>query len=370
MGKYEPKVMFYNAEKGAPLPGEPHKTADGRASIPVEVLFNDNSSSGEVTPLKSGTVAYTDQGVGGAIEFQEGENMVLGHVQLSARPGVMDMSLANQYADRLVVPLGQERQVRPEGIKATKAVIAANPMIPNMDRWDGARLERHLAYGDEIYERQAYAPTGPEDWKNKAMTSTGAILCGDVNKLNIDGALLFDLHKAAGGSFTGPEIREQYENGGSPLGRVPAAYQNAHDVLTTSFAAVMGDAPYGKQDLSRALAKQWDLLDEAMGGMNDKMPAQIALMHVACNQMGWDFIPTPENAAKLEQSLADYQNGDEKGFERIIEASLSEHPQPEYQVGFPERDPEQPAPKKASNLDRMRVMMPRDDKADGFQFEM
>lgn len=381
MDRYEPKVMFYNTEKGAPLPGERHKMADGRASIPVEVLFNENSSSGEVTPLASGKISYTEQGIPGSFELQEGENIVLGHVQLSARPGVMDMHLANQYADRLVLPLGQENPVRHEGIRATKAVLAASEIIPMMDPWDGARLERHLAYGDEIYERVPYEPLRLDDLKNNAMINTGKLLCGDIRETPIDGATMFDLVAAAGGSFTGDEIREQYANGGHPLDRVPGTYKDADKFLTGPFADFMSDAPGNKHDLATALAAQWEKLDYELDPIESRVPATVGLMHLACDKMGWDFIPTPADAAAIGRSLNDYRNGDTKAFETIIEKSLSQHPQPEREIGYPEREAAEPEPGQKpadtetarkpamSAVDRMRAMMPEDEKEDDFQFE-
>lgn len=381
MSGYVPKVMFYNAAKGAPLPGERGKISQGRASIPVEVLFNENSSAGEVTPLSTATVNYKENGGDGKIEFKTGENMVLGHTQLSARPGVMDMSLAERYADRLVVPLGQEEYVRPEGIKATKAVLAAGEVSLRMSPWDCARLERHLAYGDEIHYHEPYAPLKTEDLLEKGMMNTGKILCGRIDQVPINGETLFDLTQAAGGCFTSEEVRQQYRNGGHDIGRVPGAYKNADKFLTGEFADFMNDAPTDKHEFAKALSAQWGKLDGMMGQKPGREAGEMAVMHLACNKMGWDFLPEMEDAVKMKESLEDYRNGDTQSFEALVEKSLYAHPQPQLELGMPERDerkpepkPEKPAdievPKKPSPaLGRMYASMAKEDKDDDYQFE-
>ena len=374
MDKYVPKVMFYNTEKGVPMPGEHHKNPAAREmsqtgmSIPVEVLFNENSTCGEVTPLKSGTVQYSEGGRPGTLEFQAGENIVLGHVQLSARPRLADMALADEYADRLVVPKGQENYVRPEGIKATQAVLASGEMALKMEPWDGARLERHLAYGDVNYEREPHTPLNVQDMVNKGMVNTGKILCGDPNKIPVNGETLFDLDKAASGTFTGEEIRQQYRNGGTELGRVPGAYRDADKFLTTEFKEFMDNAPQGKPAFAKGLAEQWSKLDELMKPGNGRGAAAMGMMHVACSQMGWDLLPELDDAVKMRDALKDYQNGNTEEFEKLVEKSLTEHPQPERE--YPGREqPKQPEPEadapragKPSKYAQMQAQMAEADR--------
>ena len=95
----QPKVMFYNAQKGAPLPGTRNMISQTDMSFPVEVLFNENSSVGEVRPLRSGTVDGLDSesGLSAGMKFEEGENIVLGHNQLSARPNFLDGKTYREY---------------------------------------------------------------------------------------------------------------------------------------------------------------------------------------------------------------------------------------------------------------------------------
>jgi len=56
-------------------------------SVPVDVLFNENDTCGEVVPLVDALVPFMSaDGVAGAYEFTKGENVVLGHGDISFEP--------------------------------------------------------------------------------------------------------------------------------------------------------------------------------------------------------------------------------------------------------------------------------------------
>lgn len=363
----DPKVMFYNAEKGEPLPGENHKISGVDLSVPVGMLFNENSSAGEVVPLESGTVDYSENGVPGKIEFKEGENMVLGMDQVSARPGALYTELLRKYEDRLAVSLDDERPVRVAGLKATEAVLAASDTVPMMQPGDMTRLERYLTYGDVISIQKACGRLTADDVKDRAMMRTGDILCRDISGLRIDGATMFKLSAAAGGSLTEGEIRAQYRNAGAILPIVPPAYEDADKFLTGDFAKFMEAATNDKEKLAKGLADQWDKLDRAADPMPDRMPGELAMMHLACYQMGWHLVPEPKDAAALGRSLKAYQDGDKNGFEQIIYDSLVKrgHGEREFRSPVKERpaekgpDPDDTRRKPMSATERLFAMVAR-----------
>lgn len=84
------RTMFLNMQAGCGLsvPGaEPGASKCRRdASVPVAVLFNENSSSGEVVPLMDMDVTFLDGDKKNWAEVQAGENFVAGIEDLSDRP--------------------------------------------------------------------------------------------------------------------------------------------------------------------------------------------------------------------------------------------------------------------------------------------
>lgn len=60
-------------------------------SLPVDVLFNENSSCGEAVPLMDAKLyIQTPEGNVDSIEFKKGGNIILGHEDISDSPIVFD----------------------------------------------------------------------------------------------------------------------------------------------------------------------------------------------------------------------------------------------------------------------------------------
>lgn len=82
------KIMYVNFKKGEPKYYVNHTVTPAYTrSFPVEVLFNENSTSGEVRPLKTDSVMlHCDDGKDRLLTYFEGENRILSHEDLSEEP--------------------------------------------------------------------------------------------------------------------------------------------------------------------------------------------------------------------------------------------------------------------------------------------
>lgn len=104
------KVMYVNFKEGEErqFAGDTVKPLDSSV-IPVEMLFNENSTAGEVRPLASARprLRHSDGSVN-PFEVEQGENLVLGHEDLSEK-GALMFSKLRSMPDAWMMP-AEERQ--------------------------------------------------------------------------------------------------------------------------------------------------------------------------------------------------------------------------------------------------------------------
>lgn len=139
-------VMFQNGRNTRYLNFEPGRTAFGagemtvasRRSLPVNVLFNENDTVGEVVPLEDVTVPCTKpDGRPGTVHINCLDNFVAGHEDLSPRRGDLDPGQENMFkarmtdemirADYKAYPVYEELGETRAGI--LKARLAENPYL-------------------------------------------------------------------------------------------------------------------------------------------------------------------------------------------------------------------------------------------------
>lgn len=83
---------WYNVKAGTETTLFGHSgTALNDISVPVEVLFNENDSCGEVVPIEDATLdIQAADGTVHSVRIEKGENFVLGHEDISAgRPAAI-----------------------------------------------------------------------------------------------------------------------------------------------------------------------------------------------------------------------------------------------------------------------------------------
>lgn len=82
-------MMYYvNVQAGQPVGFIPGAVkALETLSVPVEVLFNENDTCGEVVPMADATVKFLDgRGNEQEYRFEKHENVILGHEDISETP--------------------------------------------------------------------------------------------------------------------------------------------------------------------------------------------------------------------------------------------------------------------------------------------
>lgn len=180
------KVMYVNFKEGEQrqFAGDTVKPLDS-AVIPVEMLFNENSTAGEVRPLASARprLRHSDGSVK-PFEVERGENLVLGHEDLSEKGALM---LSRPTPDAWTMP-AEERQ-KYVGMVLDEGEIDEDTMSEIRERCDmfgmeSLRENEQVLIGmdeDKLYDVQDFMHEAgmlepgfnPDDYTSYGMTDTG-----------------------------------------------------------------------------------------------------------------------------------------------------------------------------------------------------
>lgn len=81
-------TYYVNIQAGKPVGFIPDAAkALETVSVPVEVLFNENDTCGEVVPMADAAVKFLDRdGKEREFRFEKHENVILGHEDISPAP--------------------------------------------------------------------------------------------------------------------------------------------------------------------------------------------------------------------------------------------------------------------------------------------
>lgn len=95
-------TRYLNFEPGQAAFGAGEMVVTGRRSLPVNVLFNENDTVGEVVPLEDITVpCQKPDGRPGSVHINCLDNFVAGHEDLSLRRGDLDPGQENMFKARM-----------------------------------------------------------------------------------------------------------------------------------------------------------------------------------------------------------------------------------------------------------------------------